>query len=356
MSVERNQESAAMFACCIDEVLTSDKYDFNEKAKIFVKVLDDFLAKCPIEGKDSSEVKHFKENVIADFAIQWFQRVSEQISETPFMEKYLKTTEVVNLLFAVCVIENNVNLTRIFNRIIQETKHLYKWSFGSFLNVSTVHECYKNSDTQYGQVDSVISKNFIMFLNNAQEYDLTLLLYSVDAGVRQKFWRDKLTSYIKDGDFSEITNPYHTLEEIVINVCPELAVEVFNGILNTTLCLGGSYYPLKKILKEMKAYSKCYCVEINIREKMPNIIFFTLASGNGEDLNEIMKLLIEDFGCDVEEEDSPTATKYLKSLCYKFAPVMYSYFGKEKVHSLMKNEVFRNVIKSQEEYLKLLDM
>lgn len=356
MSVERNQESAAMFACCIDEVLTSDKYDFNEKAKIFVKVLDDFLAKCPIEGKDSSEVKHFKENVIADFAIQWFQKVSEQISETPFMERYLKTTEVVNLIFAVCVIESNVNLTRIFNRIIQETKHLYKWSFGSFSNVSTVHECYKNSDTQYGQVDSVISKNFIMFLNNAQEYDLTLLLYSADAGVRQKFWRDKLATYIKEGEFSEITNPYYTLEELVINVCPELALEVFEGILNTTLCLGASYYPLKKILKEMKAYSKCYCVEINIREKMPNIIFFTLASGNGEDLNEIMKLLIEDFGCDVEEEDSPTATKYLKSLCYKFAPVIYSYFGKEKVHSLMKNEVFRNVIKSQEEYLKLLDV
>ena len=106
----------------------------------------------------------------------------------------------------------------------------------------------------------------------------------------------------------------------------------------------------------MNAYSKRYCVEIDIREKMPNIIFFTLASGNGEDLNEIMKLLIEDFGCDVEEEDSPTATNYLKSLCYKFAPVMYSYFEKEKVHSLMKNEVFRNVIKSQEEYLKLLDV
>lgn len=356
MSVERNQESAAMFACCIDEVLTSDKHDFDEKAKIFVKVLDDFFAQCPVEGKDSSEIKHFKESVIADCAIQWFQKVSEQISETPFMERYLKTTEVVNLLFAVCVIENNVNLTRILNKIIQETKHFYKWSFGSFLNVSTVHECYKNSDTQYGQVDSVISKNFVMFLNNAQEYDLTLLLYSADAGVRQKFWRDKLATYIKEGEFSEITNPYYTLEELVINVCPELALEVFNGILNTTLCLGGSYYPLKKILKEMKAYSKCYCVEINIREKMPNIIFFTLASGNGEDLNEIMKLLIEDFGCDVEEEDSPTATKYLKSLCYKFAPVMYSYFGKEKVHSLMKNEVFRNVIKSQEEYLKLLDV
>lgn len=356
MSVERNQESAAMFACCIDEVLTSDKYDFNEKAKIFVKVLDDFLAKCPIEGKDSSEVKHFKENAIADFAIQWFQRVSEQIEKAPFKERYLKTIELVNLIFAVCVIESNVNLTRIFNRIIQETKHLYKWSFGSFSNVSTVHECYKNSDTQYGQVDSVISKNFIMFLNNAQEYDLTLLLYSADAGVRQKFWRDKLATYIKEGEFSEITNPYYTLEELVINVCPELALEVFEGILNTTLCLGASYYPLKKILKEMNAYSKRYCVKINIREKMPNIIFFTLSSGNGDDLNEIMKLLIEDFECDTEVEDFPTATNYLKSLCYKFAPALCSYFEKEKMQSLMKNEVFRNVIKSQEEYFKLLDV
>lgn len=356
MSVERNQESAAMFACCIDEVLTSDKYDFNEKAKIFVKVLDDFLAKCPIEGKDSSEVKHFKENAIADFAIQWFQRVSEQIEKAPFKERYLKTIELVNLIFAVCVIESNVNLTRIFNRIIQETKHLYKWSFGSFSNVSTVHECYKNSDTQYGQVDNVISKNFIMFLNNAQEYDLTLLLYSADAGVRQKFWRDKLATYIKEGEFSEITNPYYTLEELVINVCPELALEVFEGILNTTLCLGASYYPLKKILKEMNAYSKRYCVKINIREKMPNIIFFTLSSGNGDDLNEIMKLLIEDFECDTEVEDFPTATNYLKSLCYKFAPALCSYFEKEKMQSLMKNEVFRNVIKSQEEYFKLLDV
>ncbi len=356
MSVEQNRNSTTMFTSCVDEVLTSDKYSFDEKARAFVKVLDDFYVQYSIEVKDNSEVKRFKESVIADFAIQWLKKISEQIEKAPFKERYLKTTEIVNLIFAVCVIENNVNLTRIFNKIIKETNHFYKWSFGSFSNVSTVHECYKNSDTQYGQVDSVISHNFIMFLDNAQEYDLTLLLYSVDAGVRQKFWRDKLTAYIKEGNFSEITNPYHTLEEIVINVCPELAVDVFKGIFNTTLCLGGSYYPLKKILKEMKAYSKRYFVEINIREKMPNIIFFTLASGNGDDLNEVMKLLIEDFGCDIEVEDFPTATKCLKSLCCEFALVMYSCFEKERVQSLMKNEVFRNVIKSQEEYLKLLDL
>ena len=51
MSVERNQESAAMFACCIDEILTSDKHDFDEKAKIFVKVLDDFLLNAQLKEK-----------------------------------------------------------------------------------------------------------------------------------------------------------------------------------------------------------------------------------------------------------------------------------------------------------------
>lgn len=354
MSVERNQESYTMFASCIDEVLTSDTYSFDEKTRSFVKTIEDFFAQCPIEGKDSSEVKHFKEGVIADFAIQWFNVVSGQIAEASFKETYMKTTEVINLIFAVCVIENNVNLTRILNKLIHETKDFYKWSFTSFLNVLTVHEYYKNSDTQYGQVDSIISKNFIMFLNNAQEYDLTLLLYSGDIEVRQKFWKDKLTAYIKDGDFSEITNPYHTLEEIVINVCPELAIDVFKGILDTTLNLGGSYYPLKKILGEMEEYSKRYYVEIDIKEKMPSIIFFALTAGDGNDLNEIMKFLIEGFGCD-GKENSPTATHYLESLCNKFAPTLYCYLEKAKIQSLMKNEVFRNVMKSQEEYLKLFD-
>lgn len=356
MTVERNRKTITLFSTCINEKLCSEECTLKEKAYTFVNTLEEAFAEYPKDGMSISEIKRCKELMIVDFATVWFKRIVKETADASFKEYYVKTKEVVNVLFATCAIEQNVNLTRIFNKFIQKSQYFYKWSFAIFSDIAIIHNLFEGSSTQYGQIDSVIDKNFIMFLNNSHEYDLPLLLYSIGEPVRRKFWKDKLVSFIKKGDFSDIVNPYFILEINVVDACPELAKDVLEGILKTTLNCKGTYYPIQKILKEMAEYDKEHTVEFNVRERMCDIIFCTVMRGNGKELNSIMELLINSFNCDEECDDYPKATEYLRDVTLRFASTIFACFEREKLYSLAQNEIFRETVKSQKGLRELLNL
>lgn len=348
---ERNRKTITLFSTCVDSKLNSDKYTLKEKANIFVDALEEVFDECPKENKTASELKRYKETMIASFVAILFKKVvSENVDSSPKVY-YVKTKEIVDLLFFVCTIEKEVNLTRIFNQFIQKTQGVYRWSFAIFASITEMHNLIEGSEAQYGQIDSVIDKNFIKFLNNSHEEDLLVLLNSLGERVRREFWKDKLISFVKNGNFSDIINPYYVLEKNVIDACPELAEYVFEGILKTTLACKGSWYPILKILTEMADYGEEHSIKFNVREEVPEIIFNTVMRGDGDELNKVMEILINRFGCDDE-----TATVYLKEVTLKVAPTIFAYFELEKLKSLIKNDVFFEVVKTQKKLCELLDL